>query len=149
MSWEFGNRCDFVTSDTQSCGDRFWTLDITAQDWQSGVLRLQTTPADGLFYRNYYTAGTTEPLKATYMASCCEPKVAITAYDAAGNQRSINIDVRDVVLTEAAIAAICLGAILLLLLIVLLVWCIIWCCRRRKVSLELPTYRSHSTRSME
>ncbi|XP_060647640.1 uncharacterized protein LOC132785517 [Drosophila nasuta] len=149
LSWEFGNRCDYVTNDAQSCGDRFWTLDITAQDWQSGMLRLQTTPADGLFYRNYYTAGTTEPLKATYMASCCEPKVAITAFDAAGNQRSINIDVRDIVLTEAAIAAICLGCILLLLLIVLLVWSIIWCCKRRKVSLELPTYRSHSTRSME
>ncbi|KAL7741046.1 hypothetical protein ACLKA6_013479 [Drosophila palustris] len=149
LSWEFGNRCDYVSNDGQSCGDRFWTLDVTAQDWQSGMLRLQATPPDGLFYRNYYTAGTTEPLKATYMASCCEPKVAITAYDAAGNQRSINIDVRDVVLTEAAIAAICLGAILLLLLIVLIIWSIIWCCKRRKVSLELPTYRSHSTRSME
>ncbi|XP_017858353.1 PREDICTED: uncharacterized protein LOC108610653 [Drosophila arizonae] len=149
LSWEFGNRCDYVKSDEQNCGDRFWTLDVTAQDWQSGILRLQSTPADGLFYRNYYTAGTTEPMKATYMASCCEPKVALTAFDAAGNQRSINIDVRDIVLTEAAIAAICLGAILLLLLIVLLIWSIMWCCKRRKVSLELPTYRSHSTRSME
>ncbi|XP_001993390.2 uncharacterized protein LOC6566602 [Drosophila grimshawi] len=149
LSWEFGNRCNYISNDGQGCGDRFWTLDITAQDWQSGMLRLQTTPPEGLFYRNYYTAGTTEPLKATYMASCCEPKMAITAFDAAGNQRSINIDVRDVVLTEAAIAAICLGSILLLLLIVLLVWSIVWCCKRRKVSLELPTYRSHSTRSME
>ncbi|BFF94401.1 uncharacterized protein DMAD_12041 [Drosophila madeirensis] len=149
LSWEFGSRCDYLTPESLTCGERFWTLDLTAQDWQSGIMRLQTTPAEGLFYRNYYTAGTTEPLKATYMASCCEPKVAITAYDASGNQRSINIDVRDVVLTEGAIAAICLGAILLLLLIVAIIWGIVWCCRRRKVSLELPTYRSHSTRSME
>ncbi|XP_002132605.2 uncharacterized protein [Drosophila pseudoobscura] len=149
LSWEFGSRCDYVTPESLTCGERFWTLDLTAQDWQSGIMRLQTTPAEGLFYRNYYTAGSTEPLKATYMASCCEPKVAITAYDASGNQRSINIDVRDVVLTEGAIAAICLGAILLLLLIIAIIWGIVWCCRRRKVSLELPTYRSHSTRSME
>ncbi|ALC40158.1 CG43394 [Drosophila busckii] len=149
LSWEFGNRCDYLPDNELSCGERFWTLDITAQDWQSGMLRLQSTPPEGLFYRNYYTAGTSEPLKATYMASCCEPKLTLTAFDAAGNQRSVNIDVRDIVLTEAAIAAICLGVILLLLLIVIIIWSIVWCCRRRKVSLELPTYRSHSTRSME
>ncbi|XP_017068484.2 LOW QUALITY PROTEIN: uncharacterized protein LOC108106116 [Drosophila eugracilis] len=149
LSWEFGNRCDYLTPESQNCGERFWTVDVTAQDWQSGMLRLQATPPEGLFYRNYYTAGSTEPLKATYMASCCEPKVSLIAIDAAGNQRNLTIDVRDVYLSEAAIAAICLGAILLLLLIAALIWSIVWCCRRRKTTLELPTYRSHSTRSME
>ncbi|XP_017047786.2 uncharacterized protein LOC108092648 [Drosophila ficusphila] len=149
LSWEFGSRCDYLTPESLNCGERFWTLDVTAQDWQSGMLRLQATPPEGLFYRNYYTAGSTEPLKATYMASCCEPKVSLVAFDAAGNQRSLIIDVRDVYLTEAAIAAICLGVILLLLLIAALIWSIVWCCRRRKTILELPTYRSHSTRSME
>jgi len=149
LSWEFGSRCDYLTPESLNCGERFWTLDVTAQDWQSGMLRLQATPPEGLFYRNYYTAGSTEPLKATYMASCCEPKVSLVAIDAAGNQRSLTIDVRDVYLNEAAIAAICLGVILLLLLIAALIWSIVWCCRRRKTTLELPTYRSHSTRSME
>ncbi|XP_044316334.1 uncharacterized protein LOC108045163 [Drosophila rhopaloa] len=149
LSWEFGSRCDYLTPESLNCGERFWTLDVTAQDWQSGMLRLQATPPEGLFYRNYYTAGSTEPLKATYMASCCEPKVSLVAFDAAGNQRSLTIDVRDVYLSEAAIAAICLGVILLLLLIAALIWSIVWCCRRRKTTLELPTYRSHSTRSME
>ncbi|XP_017023928.2 uncharacterized protein [Drosophila kikkawai] len=149
LSWEFGSRCDYLTPESLNCGERFWTLDVTAQDWQSGMLRLQATPPEGLFYRNYYTAGSSEPLKATYMASCCEPKVSLVAYDAAGNQRSLTIDVRDVYFSEAAIAAICLGVILLLLLIVAIIWGIVCCYRRRKVSLELPTYRSHSTRSME
>ncbi|EDW75573.1 uncharacterized protein Dwil_GK23929 [Drosophila willistoni] len=149
LSWEYGNRCDYVAADSLNCGERFWTVDVTAQDWQSGMMRLQAQPSEGLFYRNYYTAGTTEPLKASYMASCCEPKVALTAFDAAGNQRSINLDVRDVVLTEAGIAAICLGVILLLLLLVAIICGIVWCCRRRKITLDMPTYRSHSTRSME
>ncbi|KAI8042839.1 uncharacterized protein LOC128263158 isoform X1 [Drosophila gunungcola] len=149
LSWEFGSRCDYLTPESLNCGERFWTLDVTAQDWQSGMLRLQATPPEGLFYRNYFTAGSTEPLKATYMASCCEPKVSLVAFDAAGNQRSLTIDVRDVYLNEAAIAAICLGVILLILLIAALIWSIVWCCRRRKTTLELPTYRSHSTRSME
>ncbi|EDW52083.1 GM16786 [Drosophila sechellia] len=149
LSWEFGSRCDYLTPESQNCGERFWTVDVTAQDWQSGMMRLQATPPEGLFYRNYYTAGSTEPLKATYMASCCEPKVSLMAFDAAGNQRSLTIDVRDVYLNEAAIAAICLGVILLILLIAALIWSIVWCCRRRKTTLELPTYRSHSTRSME
>ena len=112
-------------------------------------MRLQSTPHDGLIYTKAYTIGTSEPLKATYIASCCEPKVSLVAHDIAGNQRSTTIDVRDIVLTEASIAAIALGVILLILLILLLIAAIVWCCRRRKVVLDLPTYRSHSTRSME
>uniref|UniRef100_A0A0A1X0V3 VWA7 Ig-like domain-containing protein n=1 Tax=Zeugodacus cucurbitae TaxID=28588 RepID=A0A0A1X0V3_ZEUCU len=149
VSWTFGSRCDNVNALSTDCAERFWTLDITAQDWQSGILRLQSVPSGGLLYRNSYTVGSTEPLKATYIATCCEPKVALTAFDVTGNQRSYNVDVRDLVLTEASIAAIVLGALLLLLLIILLIWAIVWCCRRRQVSLDLPTYRSHSTRSME
>ncbi|XP_050329238.1 uncharacterized protein LOC126758866 [Bactrocera neohumeralis] len=149
ISWTFGSRCDNVNAQSTDCAERFWTLDITAQDWQSGILRLQTVPSSGLLYRNSYTVASTEPLKATYIATCCEPKVALTAFDVTGNQRSYNVDVRDLVLTEASIAAIVLGALLLLLLIILLIWAIVWCCRRRQVSLDLPTYRSHSTRSME
>ncbi|XP_053950458.1 uncharacterized protein LOC128858318 isoform X1 [Anastrepha ludens] len=149
VSWTFGSRCENVKAGSSNCAEQFWTLDITAQDWQTGILRLQTLPSGGLLYRNGYTVGSTEPLKATYIATCCEPKVAVTAFDVTGNQRSYNIDVRDLVLNEAAIAAIVLGSLLLLLLIILLIWGIVWCCRKRQVSLDLPTYLSHSTRSME
>ncbi|KAM7350597.1 uncharacterized protein ACRADG_009151 isoform 2-T3 [Cochliomyia hominivorax] len=149
VSWSFGSRCEGVTSEFDSCSERFWNMYITAQDWQTGIMRLQATPASGLIYTKSYTVGTTQPLKASYVASCCEPKVSLVAFDAAGNQQSQTIDVRDIVLTEASIAAISLGAILLILLIILLITAIVWCCRRRKIVLDLPTYRSHSTRSME
>ncbi|XP_023291316.2 uncharacterized protein LOC111674869 [Lucilia cuprina] len=149
ISWNFGNRCEGISSDFDSCSERFWSMYITAQDWQTGIMRLQATPSSGLIYTKSYTIGTTEPLKATYVASCCEPKVSLVAFDVAGNQRSHTVDVRDLVLTEASIAAIALGAILLILLIILLIASIVWCCRRRKIVLDLPTYRSHSTRSME
>ena len=131
------------------CQTRIWTLDISAQDWQTGIMRLQSTPSSGLIYRNSYTVGSTEPLKASYIATCCDPKVSLLAHDAAGNQRAVTIDVRDFVLDEAGIAAVVLGALLLLLLIILIIVSIVWCCRRRRVVLDLPTYRSHSTRSME
>lgn len=112
-------------------------------------MRLQSNPNGGLMYTNSYTIGSSEPLKATYIANCCEPKVSLVVYDVVGNQKSYSIDVRDVVLNEAAIAAIALGVILLLILLILIICGIVWCCRRRKVVLDMPTYRSHSTRSME
>lgn len=118
-------------------------MEIVAQDWETGLLRLQATPA-GLINRNTFTVGTNQPLRATYTASCCQPKVTLVAYDIAGNQRTHNIDVRDVVLSEASIAAIVLGVLLLILLIVLIVILVVWCCRRKRVSHDLPSYRSHS-----
>lgn len=145
-----GGRCYGVDSnDYLRCQTRIWTLDITAQDYQTGIMRLSSNPSNGLVYRDSYTVGSTEPLKASYVATCCDPKVSLMAHDIAGNQRSITIDVRDFVLDDAGIAAVVLGALLLLLLFILLIASIVWCCRRRKVTLDLPTYRSHSTRSME
>lgn len=148
LSWDFGSRCESSTSEA-TCADRLWSLYVTAQDSQTGIMRLQSTPTAGLIYTSSYTIGTTEPLKAIYIATCCEPKVNLVVYDVVGNQKSYSIDVRDVVLNEASIAAISLGAILLIVLLILIIWAIVWCCRRRKVVLDMPTYRSHSTRSME
>ncbi|XP_075158649.1 uncharacterized protein LOC142231878 [Haematobia irritans] len=150
LDWNFGSRCEsIVSTDSTTCADRFWTLYITAQDTQTGIMRLQSTPTAGLVYTGSYTIGSAEPLKATYIATCCEPKVNLVVYDVVGNQRSYSIDVRDLVLTEASIAAISLGVILLIIILILLIWAIVWCCRRRKIVLDMPTYRSHSTRSME
>lgn len=143
LSWQFGSRCENVRFDSQSCSERHWTMDITAQDWETGILRVQSNP-EGLIYRNTYTVGTNDPIRATYLSTCCTPKVSIMACDIAGNQKSFNVDVRDVVLSEASITAIVLGVLLLILLIILLIFFIAWCCRRHKASQDLPTYRSHS-----
>ena len=92
--------------------------------------------------RNTFSAGTRETVKATYTSSCCQPRVTVIAYDVAGNQRSVTVDVTEFYLNEASIAAIVLGVILLILLIVILVVLICWCVKRKKASRELPTYRS-------
>ncbi|XP_073832754.1 uncharacterized protein [Musca autumnalis] len=150
VSWSFGSRCEGVeTSDATVCAERFWSLYVIAQDLQTGIMRLQSNPTGGLMYTKSYTIGSNEPLKATYIANCCEPKVSLVVYDVLGNQKSYSIDVRDLVLNEASIAAIALGVILLVILFILIIWGIVWCCRRRQVVLDMPTYRSHSTRSME
>lgn len=143
VSWQFGSRCDSVRTETASCSEKYWSLDIVAQDWETGLLRLQSTPS-GLINRNSFTIGTNQALRTTYSASCCQPKVTLTAYDIAGNQKTHNIDVRDIVLSEASIAAIVLGALLLILLIVLIVILVIWCVKRRRASHDLHSYRSHS-----
>ncbi|XP_055913466.1 uncharacterized protein LOC129947054 [Eupeodes corollae] len=143
VTWQFGSRCDNVRTDTAACFEKYWSLDIVAQDWETGLLRLQSTPS-GLINRNSFTVGTNQPLRTTYSANCCQPKVTLIAYDIAGNQKTYNIDVRDMVLSEASIAAIVLGALLLILLIILIVILVMWCLKRRRASHDLHSYRSHS-----
>lgn len=122
---------------------------MTVIDYDSGILRLQSNPR-GIAIRNAYTAGTTGEIKATYTASCCSPRVTITAFDAAGNQKTISVDVTDIYLDEATIAAITLGVILLIVLLVLLICLIVWCVKkRRKESRELPVYRTRTERRRE
>ncbi|XP_055842242.1 uncharacterized protein LOC129909225 [Episyrphus balteatus] len=143
VSWQFGSRCDSIRTESAGCSDKYWSLDIVAQDWETGLLRLQSLPS-GLINRNSFTVGTNQALRTTYSASCCQPKVTLIAYDIAGNQKTHNIDVRDMVLSEASIAAIVLGALLLILLIILIVILIMWCLKRRRASHDLHSYRSHS-----
>lgn len=147
LEWTYGSRCEWKTG-PGVCSQHVWSLEITARDTDSGILRIQSTPK-GLLLRNKFTAGTREPVTATYSASCCQPKVTITAYDISNNQRSITLDVTDIWLSEAAIAAIVVGVLLLLALIALLVILCIWCNRRRKNSQELPIYRSRARSRQE
>lgn len=141
--WGFGSRCHGRSSSGR-CGQSVWSLEVTALDPDSGLLRLQSNPR-GIAIRMAYMAGTNGEVKATYTASCCTPRVTITAYDLAGNQKTISVDVNDIYLDEGAIAAITLGCILILILIIMIIVCIVWCVKkRRKETQELPVYRART-----
>lgn len=142
LYWTYGSRCDFKTGPGQ-CAGAVWTLDVVAQDTDTGLLRIASKPA-GLIVRNAYTAGSNAEVRATYSASCCATRVTISAADLAGNQRTVTLDVRDIYLNDGAIAAVVVGALLLIVLIALLVWLCVRCCRRRRQSRDLEMFRARS-----
>lgn len=144
MWWGFGSRCEGRTGAGQ-CASSVWSLEVSTQDTDTGILRIQSRPA-GIIVRNAFTAGTTSEVKATYTSSCCTTRVTITSYDLAGNQRSHTVDVTEFILNEASIAAIALGVVLLIILICLAIGLIVWCCKKRKASRELPVYRTRGER---
>uniref|UniRef100_A0A1A9WDC3 VWA7 Ig-like domain-containing protein n=1 Tax=Glossina brevipalpis TaxID=37001 RepID=A0A1A9WDC3_9MUSC len=150
ISWTFGSRCDIKVDDLHACSEHFWNLDITVQDKHTGILRFVSIPSENLFYTNSYIVGARDPIKATYISTCCSPTVQLIAYDVIGNQQAYHVNVEEsFFLNETLIAAITLGGILAILLIVLLIAAVVWCCRRRKGTLDLPSYRTRSTRNME
>lgn len=100
----------------------------------------------GLLILDRYTAGTTQEVKATYSASCCTPRVSITSYDLAGNQKTITLDVTEFYLEPMEIVAIVLGSFLLLIIIIAIIWAIVYCCRKHRNARELPVYRSRADR---
>lgn len=106
---------------------------------------MQSSPR-GLLIRDRYTAGTTQEVKATYTASCCTPRVSITSYDLAGNQKTITLDVTEYYLEPMEIVAITLGVILLIFIIIAIVVAIVYCCKKRRATRELPVYRSRGER---
>lgn len=97
--------------------------------------------------RDQYVAGTTQEVKATYSASCCTPRVTITSYDLAGNQRTITLDVTELYLTTGEIIAVIFGIILLIILIIAIIWAIVYCCKKHRNSGDLPVYRGRSERA--
>lgn len=147
LTWTFGSRCD-THNRPASCSDRYWNLEITAQDWGSGLLGLYSQPTNGLIVSDSFVAGSNEPLRATFVANCCQPKITLSVYDLNGNQRSNSIDVNDLVLSEGSIAAIVLGCILLILLIILAIVGIVYCCKKRdSTTINYPTYTSSHRRA--
>lgn len=96
--------------------------------------------------RERFTAGSTEEVKATYSASCCAPRVSITSYDLAGNQKIISLDVTEYILGPVEIIAITLGAVLLLIIIVAIIVAIVYCVKKRRNSRDLPVYRGRAER---
>ncbi|XP_058453096.1 uncharacterized protein LOC131431413 [Malaya genurostris] len=143
--YTYSSRCEGRSS-PGTCSGAFWTVDIAARDWETGIMKIASSPT-GILYKNPFTAGTREEVKATYTASCCQPKVTITAHDASKNARTISLDVTDIWLNEAGIAAVVLGVLLLIALIILLVLLIRYCIRRRKRSQDLPIYRGETRRT--
>ncbi|XP_058812829.1 uncharacterized protein LOC131677166 [Topomyia yanbarensis] len=143
--YSYSSRCEGRSS-PGTCSGAFWTVDITARDYETGIMKISSNPP-GIVYKNPFTAGTRDEVKASYTASCCQPKVTITAHDISKNARTVNLDVTDIWLNEAGIAAVVLGVLLLIALIILLVILIRYCIRRRKRSQELPIYRSESRRT--
>lgn len=145
LHYTYGARCD-GRKDAGNCATGFWSLEVTAADWETGIMRLESEPK-GLIIRAPYVAGTKDDVRATYTASCCQPRVTITAYDVARNPSTFTVDVRDIWLSPAGIAAVVLGVLLGVLLIIMIVLGIIWCCTRNKESRDLPIYRSESRTS--
>ncbi|XP_073966310.1 uncharacterized protein isoform X2 [Choristoneura fumiferana] len=126
------------------CAEHAWSATIFARDASTGLLRLTSSPI-GIMYDSNFIAGTREEVMATYRATCCAPRLSITAVDANGNVNSYMIDISGY-LNGASIAAITLGVFLAIAIIALIIFLIYWCVRRRKESRELPY--STSTRNM-
>lgn len=145
--WNYGSRCDGRLGSGQ-CAGAIWSLEITTADYDTGILRVHSNPR-GLIVRNVFTAGTRDEVKATYSASCCTPRVTITSYDLAGNQRTISVDVTEYILGPVEIAAIVLGCILILIILAVIIAIIVYCCKKRKEVRELPVYRSRTERERE
>ncbi|XP_053622615.1 uncharacterized protein LOC128682111 isoform X2 [Plodia interpunctella] len=124
------------------CAQHVWSATVIARDANGGLLRLSSSPT-GLVYDSNFISGSREEVIATYRATCCAPRVMVTAVDAFGNANSYVVDISGYY-TEAAIAAIVLGVFLVIALIALIVFLIYWCVKRRRESRELPSYSTSS-----
>lgn len=58
----------------------------------SGLLRVTSSPV-GLTYDSNFISGTREEVISTYRATCCAPRVMVTAVDAFGNANSYVVDI--------------------------------------------------------
>lgn len=125
--YTYSTRCDW----RWNCVGGIWSIEVVARDYETGMLSLRSNP-EGLLLRAPFTAGTTEEVHATFSASCCEPKVSITAYDLNRNQRTIQLDVNWPWLSEYGIATVVLACLFLIVLIILVVIWVRWCIKRRR-----------------
>ncbi|XP_026325677.1 uncharacterized protein LOC113234551 isoform X2 [Hyposmocoma kahamanoa] len=125
------------------CAQHVWSATIIARDAVGGLLRVTSSPI-GLTYDSNFISGTREEVISTYRATCCAPRVMITAVDAFGNANSYVVDISNY-FTSAAIAAIVLGVFLFIALVAVIVFIIYWCVKRRRESAELP-YTASSRR---
>lgn len=135
--YTYNTRCDW----RWNCVGGTWSVEVVARDYESGLLSIKSNP-EGLLLRAPFTSGTNDEVKATYSASCCEPRVTITAYDLNRNQRTLQLNVDDLWLSEYGIATVVLACLFLICLIILIIIGVVWCIKRRRSSSELPIYRS-------
>lgn len=124
--YTYNTRCDW----RYSCVGGSWSIEVVARDYETGLLGIRSNP-EGLLFRAPFEAGTNDEVKATYSASCCEPRVTITAYDLNRNQKTIQLNVNDPWLSEYGIATVVLACLFFICLIILIVLWVRWCRKRR------------------
>ncbi|XP_015437906.1 PREDICTED: uncharacterized protein LOC107193045 [Dufourea novaeangliae] len=144
IEYSFNNNCAGKL-DKNRCYKSRWSMDITIQDYESGLKRVISSPNE-IYPHTEFISGTRSPIIFYYSATCCDTTTKITAIDLLNNYNTITLDVTAWNnLSEAQIAAITVGALLLLLLIILIIILIIYCVRRRK-SLDLPYTQRYGSR---
>ncbi|XP_028047875.1 uncharacterized protein LOC114253740 [Monomorium pharaonis] len=131
--------------DKDRCEKTLWSADITVQDYDSGLKRVIAIP-NGVYARTNYVSGTKDRVTFYYSSTCCITTATITAIDIAENQYTRSIDVTAWNNLETGeVAAIVLGALLLLFLLILLIVGIVYCVRKRK-SEDLPYTQRYGSR---
>ncbi|XP_071626964.1 uncharacterized protein [Temnothorax longispinosus] len=144
IEYSFNSNCAGKQSKDR-CEKTFWSADITAEAYDSGLKRVISIPS-GIYPRTKYISGTKDRITFYYLSTCCTTTAVITAIDVFENQhtRTINVNEWDN-LEQGEIAAIVLGALLLLFLIILLVIAIVYCVRKRN-SHDLPYTQRYGSR---
>lgn len=107
LDYQFTSTC--VTVKSSSCESEIWTVEVKAQDkesgltsttWSystillslfSGLLQLGSNPI-GINFATNYVSGTKELVTGHYSASCCDPYIEIFAIDVNNNRRSYKLD---------------------------------------------------------
>ncbi|XP_071539177.1 uncharacterized protein [Panulirus ornatus] len=67
-----------------TCGQRDWSVSATLQDTLSGLNRVYSRPEEGLILDGFVES-TTDPVGATFSASCCVRSLEIIGVDEMGN----------------------------------------------------------------
>ncbi|XP_013139237.1 PREDICTED: uncharacterized protein LOC106103841 [Papilio polytes] len=126
------------------CAEYTWSATIYARD-SGGLLRITSTPL-GLTSAqdSTFISGTREEVVTVYRSNCCSTRVVVNAIDIFGNTNSYTMDISNYI-TDAGIAAIVLGVLLIIALIAIVIFLITWCVRKRKSSRELPSYTTRNT----
>ncbi|XP_076634247.1 uncharacterized protein LOC143348182 isoform X2 [Colletes latitarsis] len=144
LEYSFNNNCAGKLEKSR-CYKSRWSMDITIQDYDSGLKRVIASPNE-IYPRTKFISGTRNPVTFYYSATCCDTTAKITAIDLLDNYNTNTIDVTAWNnLSEAEIAAITVGVLLAICLIIFIIILIIYCIRRRK-SLDLPYTQRYGSR---
>ncbi|XP_076245835.1 uncharacterized protein LOC143186202 [Calliopsis andreniformis] len=145
IDYSFNSNCAEKLAKNR-CSKSHWSMDITIQDYDSGLKRVISSPNE-IYPRTEFISGTRSPVTFYYFATCCDTSAKITAIDLLDNYDTLTADVTVWNnLSEAQIAAISVGALLGILLIILIVILIIYCFRSKK-SHDLPYTQRYGSRS--
>ncbi|XP_043490012.1 uncharacterized protein LOC122516345 [Polistes fuscatus] len=145
IEYTFNNNCAGKLS-KEKCTKSRWSVDIRIQDSGSGLKSVKSSPNE-VYPRTEFISGTRDPVTFYYSATCCSTQAKITATDLRNNYNTYTIEVTAWDnLSEGEIAAITVGALLILLLIILIIVLIIFCVRKRK-SHDLPYTQRYGSRT--